>query len=509
MARWTALIVYLIAGSVHALDGVSRWDALPAVAVDHLQGPYAGRNVCPMCAHGYDAGVLLFVPADSPVEQLGRIAGVLKQTTEALADARFRSFMVLTGGAPSPAVLDAVRGPEANWYVGQLPDAALADASAAFGVRLGQRGYAVVFAQRRLVWAFDPGANPAQWQASLANHAAYALAFLQDTYAEPVASTDPDTPRGRLWLAPDRLRSRVTLAEGASTRACFADAGNGPRAAALVALGAGDPTRDGSGGGRTHWARTDAGGCLTIEGFRHQERLAGELFSPLQQVATFAVSTSPLRAGGRSELLLASPAPPVTGREPVAGPCEGCEAVFQGLPGQLHATARLAPTGHPGEALRLSGTVFDGDGRPAPGIVVYAYQTDHTGAYPADSRLSGAAARHGRLRAWTRTDAAGRYAFLTIRPGAYADGTEPQHIHMHVVEPMRCTYYLGDVMFTDDPLLDERRRRQQRLAPGGSGIVQPHGNEALGWTVIRDVRLRLNVAGAEACADGSTAGGSH
>ena len=34
----------------------------------------------------------------------------------------------------------------------------------------------------------------------------------------------------------------------------------------------------------------------------------------------------------------------VTGDEPiVGGPCEGCEAVFQGLPDELTSSTRLAP----------------------------------------------------------------------------------------------------------------------------------------------------------------------
>jgi len=121
----------------------------------------------------------------------------------------------------------------------------------------------------------------------------------------------------------------------------------------------------------------------------------------------------------------------------VGGPCEGCEAVFQDRPHALSSQARIAPPGEPGEPLVLSGRVVDRTGRPATGIVVYAYHTDRHGIYPHAPGLRGAAARHGALRGWAMTDAAGRYRFETIRPGSYPGRDVPQHIHMHVIEPGR------------------------------------------------------------------------
>lgn len=187
-----------------------------------------------------------------------------------------------------------------------------------------------------------------------------------------------------------------------------------------------------------------------------------------------------------------------TGKEPVAGACEGCEAVFQGLPAAFAAPARIAPADEPGEPLALSGVVTDRAGKPQAGIVVYAYQTDRTGIYPRDASLSGAAARHGRLRGWTRTDAQGRYAFATIRPAAYPGRAVPQHVHVHVIEPGRCTYYLGDVLFADDPLLTPALRARERDAPGGDGVVTPRG-DAKGWSATRDIVLGLNVPGYATC----------
>lgn len=200
-----------------------------------------------------------------------------------------------------------------------------------------------------------------------------------------------------------------------------------------------------------------------------------------------------------SAWLLAA-AVPAAAREAVIGlPCEGCEAVFDGKPAQLISAARIAPTQEPGQALLLSGQVRNAAGEAVSGVIVYAYQTDRGGVYPRDARLSGAAARHGRLRGWAATDAQGRYSFRTIRPGGYPTSDEPQHIHLHVIEPGRCTYYLGDVLFDDDPRLTAARRARQRLAYGGSGIARPQGDARTGWRVQRDIVLGLNVPGYARC----------
>ena len=190
----------------------------------------------------------------------------------------------------------------------------------------------------------------------------------------------------------------------------------------------------------------------------------------------------------------------VAGGERIVGlPCEGCEGVFQGLPARLAASARIAPAAEPGEPLVLTGVVKDRAGAPQPGVVVYAYHTDPGGVYPSDRRLSGAAARHGRLRGWTRTDAAGRYTFQTIRPGGYPGEAVPQHIHMHVIEPGRCTYYLGDVLFADDPRLTPALRAKETDAHGGSGLVQPQGGARVGWKATRNITLGRDVPGYGQC----------
>lgn len=180
-------------------------------------------------------------------------------------------------------------------------------------------------------------------------------------------------------------------------------------------------------------------------------------------------------------------------------PCEGCEAVFEGLPAELPARVRIGSADEPGEPMVIEGTVRRADGAPAAGIIVYAYQTDAGGVYPRDPRLRGAAARHGRLRAWAKTDATGRYVFDTIRPAGYPGTRIPSHVHMHVIEPRRCTYYIDDILFTDDERLTPQERAQASRGRGGEGIVTPRRESAGAWRVTRDIALGKNIPGYGQC----------
>jgi protocatechuate 3,4-dioxygenase beta subunit len=174
-------------------------------------------------------------------------------------------------------------------------------------------------------------------------------------------------------------------------------------------------------------------------------------------------------------------------REPVVGGGEDMETVFVGMPARIDAKSRLAPVGSQGEPMRLTGIVKDQRGRAIEGIIVYAYQTDAGGIYPRSQT------RHGAFRGWAKTDKDGRYSFETVRPGSYPNSRNPQHIHMHVIESGRCTYWIDDVHFTDDPLLTdtERNRREPR---GGLGVATPRKVDGI-WVAQRDITLGLHVPG--------------
>ncbi len=187
-------------------------------------------------------------------------------------------------------------------------------------------------------------------------------------------------------------------------------------------------------------------------------------------------------------------------REPVVGlPCEGCEAVFEGLPQQLSSRARIGRPDEPGSAMLVTGTVLDARGRPRRGVVVYAYQTNNNGIYPTtDKTLGQASHRHGVLRAWVLTDAQGRYAFDTIRPAGYPNTDLPAHIHMHVLERGCSTYYIDDIMFKDDPRLTQDSVRRLTLGRGGNGVVLPTLYKGT-WHVKRDIVLGKNIPEYKSC----------
>lgn len=184
-------------------------------------------------------------------------------------------------------------------------------------------------------------------------------------------------------------------------------------------------------------------------------------------------------------------------REPIiGGPCEGCEVVFEGLPATLSSVTRLTAVGEPGQPMIIDGIVRDQRGAPARGIIVYAYHTDANGIYRPLGNASGdVARRHGQLRGWAITDSLGHYRFITIRPGHYPQRNDPQHVHMHVIEPGCCTYYIASIHFDDDPLLSAATRRSEDGGRGGSGLTHSTRSADGAWHVRRDIQLGTGVPG--------------
>ena len=84
----------------------------------------------------------------------------------------------------------------------------------------------------------------------------------------------------------------------------------------------------------------------------------------------------------------------------------------------------LVPPGHPA-AVRLHGTVLDGDGRAVPDAVLEIWQPDGDGRLP---RAPGSLSRDGyTFTGWGRasTDNAGQYTFTTVEPGPTEPGRPP------------------------------------------------------------------------------------
>ncbi len=113
-----------------------------------------------------------------------------------------------------------------------------------------------------------------------------------------------------------------------------------------------------------------------------------------------------------------------------------------------------------GERILVHGRVLDQMGRPVPRTLVEIWQANAGGRYrhvkdgylaPLDPNFGGC----GR----TLTDEAGRYQFLTIRPGAYpwpnrTNDWRPMHIHFSVFGQSFGQRLISQMYFQGDPLID-------------------------------------------------------
>jgi protocatechuate 3,4-dioxygenase, alpha subunit len=133
------------------------------------------------------------------------------------------------------------------------------------------------------------------------------------------------------------------------------------------------------------------------------------------------------------------------------------------------AGATLLDDDTPGERIRITGRVLDGDGAPVPDAMIEIWQADAEGRYahPADPRGSNLPFK-GFGRCGTGTDPENRFAFETIKPGPIGDGQAP---HVNVIVFMRgmLSHVYTRIYFADeaeanasDPVLasvEEARRR--------------------------------------------------
>ena len=181
---------------------------------------------------------------------------------------------------------------------------------------------------------------------------------------------------------------------------------------------------------------------------------------------------------------------------PVGGGCEDCQLMFTGMPSSIESDVTITKPGEAGDPMVISGTIFKKDGKtPAPNVVLYVYHTDNTGEYT-HGASENESTRHGRLRAWIKSDARGNYKFTTIRPASYPNSRNPQHIHPIIKEPGLQPYWIDEYLFEDDPYVDAKVRAQQE-GRGGKGIIRLTKNGEGVWTGKRDIVLGKNVEGYE------------
>ena len=176
----------------------------------------------------------------------------------------------------------------------------------------------------------------------------------------------------------------------------------------------------------------------------------------------------------------------------LGGRCEGCEAIFENKDKQLNAVDTLPEFDITAEKLKLTGTVYETDGKtPAEGVVLYIYHTNEAGIYPTRGDEENWAKRHGYLRGWIKTGNDGQYTFYTSKPGTYPSRTDPAHIHVTVLEPDGSYYWIHDFNFHDDPLLSDNERNRKTRG-GDSGIIKlKEENDLL--IGERNITLRMNL----------------
>jgi protocatechuate 3,4-dioxygenase beta subunit len=162
---------------------------------------------------------------------------------------------------------------------------------------------------------------------------------------------------------------------------------------------------------------------------------------------------------------------------------------FPGRAEDLSASIEIAGASEPGERMAISGRCLHWqNGKPAAGVIVYAYHTDHNGSYAGGPRGT----RHARLRGWMRTAADGIYSFRSIKPAPYPDRTMPAHIHFIVLEPDRRPYWIDDIVFAGEFRVDDAYRASLDLR-GGDGVIPLRKTSGV-WTGARDILLERHPA---------------
>jgi len=138
----------------------------------------------------------------------------------------------------------------------------------------------------------------------------------------------------------------------------------------------------------------------------------------------------------------------------LTGPVLGADRLARS-DNDLTAQHRAEPVG---QRIIVHGRLLDGDGRPIPNSLIEIWQANAGGRYRHDrdrwdSPLDPNFDSVGR----TLTDSAGRYEFITVKPGAYPwrnhhNAWRPAHIHFSLFGHAFTQRLVTQMYFPDDPL---------------------------------------------------------
>lgn len=154
-----------------------------------------------------------------------------------------------------------------------------------------------------------------------------------------------------------------------------------------------------------------------------------------------------------------------------------------------------------GERITVAGRVLDRGGRPVRGQLVEVWQANASGRYahqrdqhpaPLDPHFTGV----GRCL----TDDQGRYAFTTVKPGAYpwrnhTNAWRPAHIHFSVFGTaftqrlVTQMYFPGDPLFPYDPILQsvtDAAARGRLVAAYDHQLSTPERSLGYRWDIVLD-----------------------